>query len=125
MSTYTMINDIIIDEYKTLDGLNQQAGKVEVLEDVNESAYPGADKVIQLDVSVGNFSILPVCKPKAGHLRGLKLLDVIQMDSVSFAKLIPRIALNGFTEQNFNQLDPVDLLEVMTEVASFFTKDQL
>ncbi len=96
-------------------------------EQAKEPTYPGADKVIQLEhpVGAGKLTVLAMCKPKAGHLRGLKLLDVIQMDAAAVAELIPRISVNDFTAQHFYQLEPTDLLEVMTEVATFFTKDQL
>ncbi|CAM3691519.1 Phage tail protein E [Vibrio aerogenes CECT 7868] len=88
--------------------------------------FPGADKVIALDTALdnGNVTCIALRKPMPGDLRGLKLLDIIQMDAGAVAQLVPRIAMNNFTAQHFYQLDPADLLEVMTEIATFFTKDQ-
>ncbi|SHO57784.1 phage tail assembly protein [Vibrio quintilis] len=88
--------------------------------------FPGADKVIALDTALddGKITCVALRKPMPGDLRGLKLLDIIQMDAGAVAQLIPRIAINHFTAQHFYQLDPADLLEIMTEIATFFTKDQ-
>ncbi len=83
----------------------------------------GADKVIELAKAVDGKKHLALRKPMPGDLRGLKLLDVIQMDTSAVSALVPRIAMNGFTAQHFYQLEPGDLLEVMTEVATFFTKE--
>jgi len=104
----------VVEEFKTVEQIEQEK-------------WPHADKVVRLDHPVGGGKIneLALRKPMPGDLRGLKLLDVIQMDTAATAQLVPRISLNGFTAQHFYQLDPVDLLEVMTEVATFFTKEQL
>lgn len=101
--------------------------ELEEVTEVKPVEFPGADKVITLDVAVGGGKMkhLALRKPMPGDLRGLKLLDVIQMDAGAVANLVPRIAMNGFTAQHFYQLEPADLLEVMTEVATFFTKEQL
>jgi|GEM_PF-1077361 len=103
------------------------ADEVKTAAQILQEKYPHADKIIPLDnpVNDGKMDELALRKPMPGDLRGLKLLDVIQMDTAATAQLVPRIALNGFTAQHFYQLDPVDLLEVMTEVATFFTKEQL
>ncbi|MGI0120279.1 phage tail assembly protein [Zooshikella sp. RANM57] len=85
-----------------------------------------ADKVIYLDSPVGkdNLEVIALRKPKPGDLRGIKLLDVIQMDSAAAATLIQRISVNGFTTQHFYELEPADLLELTTEIATFFTKQK-
>lgn len=71
----------------------------------------------------GKIDALTLRKPMPSDLRGLKLLDVIQMDAAAIAQLVPRIATCGFTVQHFYQLDPADLLQVMTEIALFFTSE--
>tara|TARA_B100001094_G_scaffold331808_1_gene401415 strand:+ start:4483 stop:4776 length:294 start_codon:yes stop_codon:yes gene_type:complete len=68
----------------------------------------------------GRMTSLVIRKPMPSDLRGLKLLDIIQMDTAAVAQLVPRISLNGFSAQHFYQLDPADLLTVMTEIATFF-----
>lgn len=105
--------------------MNEAVASTATADTAPENRYPEASKVIVLDTPVadGTINELPLRKPMPGDLRGLKLLDVIQMDAGAVAQLIPRIAVNGFTAQHFYQLDPADLLEVMAEVATFFTKD--
>jgi hypothetical protein len=71
----------------------------------------------------GQIESLTLRKPMPSDLRGLKLLDVIQMDAAAIAQLVPRIATCGFTAQHFYQLDPADLLKIMTEIALFFTSE--
>ena len=72
----------------------------------------------------GNINDIILRKPTPSDLRGLKLLDVIQMDTSAIAQLVPRIAEGNFTAAHFYQLDPADLLQVMTEIATFFTTAQ-
>lgn len=58
--------------------------------------------------------------PMAGELRGIKLLDIMQMDTAAHAILIPRIS--ELVAEEFYQLSPPDLLKVMTEVIDFFVE---
>ena len=60
-------------------------------------------------------------KPGAGELRGLKLIDVLQMDIDTMFSLIPRIATPVLTEQDVEALDPMDLTSVVSETVGFFT----
>lgn len=82
-------------------------------------------KVITLTYPLAEGSVTTVTlrQPMPSDLRGLKLLDVIQMDAAAIAQLVPRIATCGFTAQHFYQLDPADLLQIMTEIALFFTSE--
>ncbi|GAE48578.1 phage tail assembly protein [Xanthomonas arboricola] len=63
---------------------------------------------------------LKVRKPGAGELRGLKLVDVLQMDITALTTLLPRISSPTLTTADINALDPADLLAVGQEVALFF-----
>lgn len=73
-------------------------------------------------VSFGDDSIdkLQLRKPQAGELRGIKLLDVMQMDVTAYIQLLPRITAPMLTEQQVSELDPADLMKVMNGVQRFF-----
>ena len=73
-------------------------------------------------ITVGKDTITSVQlrKPQAGELRGIKLLDIMQMDVGAYMPLLPRITAPALTEQQVGQLDPADLLQVMNGVQSFF-----
>ncbi|PID66597.1 MAG: phage tail protein [Gammaproteobacteria bacterium] len=58
-------------------------------------------------------------EPKAGDLRGLKLLDVMQFDTDALAKLLPRISSPALTEQDVYQFSFADLGEVMEVISAF------
>lgn len=57
-------------------------------------------------------------EPSAGELRGIKLLDVLQLDAGAHADLIPRIS--DLERPEFLGLGPADMLALMTEVVNFF-----
>ena len=73
-------------------------------------------------VKQGNDSIdnVQLRKPQAGELRGIKLLDVMQMDVTAYMQLLPRITAPMLTEQQVSALDPADLMKVMNGVQHFF-----
>ena len=59
-------------------------------------------------------------KPMAGELRGIKLLDIMQMDVNAFVPLLGRITTPMLSETQVYSLDPVDLIQIMTGVHGFF-----
>ncbi|QGJ68099.1 phage tail assembly protein [Xanthomonas oryzae pv. oryzae] len=60
-----------------------------------------------------------VRKPGAGELRGLKLVDVLQLDVTAMATLLPRITSPTLTTADVNAMDPADLLALGQEVQLF------
>ncbi len=77
---------------------------------LNKPIKRGDKKITELDVR----------EPTAGELRGIKLLDVVQMDVAAYADLLPRISQPVLTPQEFNQLSLPDVTQVMTTVAQMF-----
>jgi hypothetical protein len=79
---------------------------------------------VELDTPIirGDTTIatLTIKKPDAGQLRGIKLMDLIQIDIDAIIKVAPRITTPILTEQDIANLDPVDLLNVSTAVVGFF-----
>lgn len=82
------------------------------------------EKTVELTapLKVGDNEIakLTLRKPAAGELRGIKLLDVLQMDASAHAVLVPRICSELTDQSQFWLLDATDLMNVMGTVLSFF-----
>lgn len=69
-------------------------------------------------VTLRSGRIITLREPTAGELRGIKLLDVLQMDSGAHAEIIPRIS--ELTKPEFFSLKPADMMALMGEVVGFF-----
>lgn len=59
-------------------------------------------------------------KPNAGELRGIKLVELLQIDVSAVAALLPRITEPTLTAADVNKLDPADLVAIGTLAAGFF-----
>lgn len=59
-------------------------------------------------------------KPDAGSLRGIKLSDLLQVDMGSVMTLTPRISSPILTTADVAKMDPADLLQLGSEIVSFF-----
>ena len=58
-------------------------------------------------------------KPAAGELRGIALVNLIQMDVDALARVLPRITEPTLTEVDVNRMDPADLMQAGSVVAGF------
>ncbi|GEM_PF-63316 len=92
---------------------------VEKLEEVVRAAN---QITLEVPIKRGDQLITDVAlrKPDAGSLRGIKLMDLLQMDMVALSTLLPRISSPALTSADVNKLDPVDLISLGTEVSTFF-----
>ena len=83
-------------------------------------------KTVDLDqpLKVGDKDVskLKLRKPLAGELRGIKLLDVLQMDPDALAELVPRISEPQINKADFYSLEVSDLMRVISTTVSFFGK---
>jgi len=68
---------------------------------------------------------VPVRKPSAGELRGVKLTELLQMDVGALQAVLPRITLPTLTTAEVQQLDPADLTELGTQVVGFFMRKSI
>jgi len=79
--------------------------------------------VIVLDepIARGNTEIteITVRRPKSGALRGVSLLDVLQLNVTALQVVLPRITEPSLTQADVAALDPADLLQIGTEVSNF------
>lgn len=85
--------------------------------------------LITLDVPIkrGETEIkeLTLRKPCSGELRGLSLLDLMQMDVNAVHKILPRITVPPLVAHEVNQMDIADVTQCSVGIASFLlTKEQ-
>ncbi|MFU1517539.1 phage tail assembly protein [Vreelandella alkaliphila] len=80
-------------------------------------------KNVELDTPIkrGKTDIteINVRKPLSGALRGVALVDLLNMDTRSLQKVLPRITEPALTEADCRELDPADLLQLGTAVSNF------
>lgn len=62
---------------------------------------------------------ITIRKPAAGELRGIALVNLIQMDVDALARVLPRITEPTLTEADVNRMDPADLMQAGSVVAGF------
>lgn len=67
----------------------------------------------------GDITELKLMKPRTGDLRGLMLMDVMQMKADTMAALIPRISVPTLTKPEVDAMDPADLVAAAVEVVNF------
>ena len=97
---------------------------VEKNEEQTTATAPGVPtKVIELDTPIkrgkSDVDEITVRKPLSGALRGVALVDLLNMDTRSLQKVLPRITEPALTEADCRDLDPADLLQLGTAVSNF------
>lgn len=70
------------------------------------------------DVTLSTGKRVALRAPTAGDLRGIKLLDVLQLDTAAHAVVIERVS--DLTKPEFYALGAADALAVMTGIVGFF-----
>ncbi|MBI2382352.1 MAG: phage tail assembly protein [Gammaproteobacteria bacterium] len=58
-------------------------------------------------------------KPNSGEIRGVALVDLMQMDVAALIRVLPRITAPSLTEQEVSRMDPADLMQMGQEVSGF------
>lgn len=74
-----------------------------------------------IERSTGQITELTLRKPNTGELRGLKLMDLLQMDVNALGVLLPRIAQPTITKADIDALDPVDATALGLAVIGFLS----
>ncbi|WP_019411213.1 phage tail assembly protein [Pseudomonas psychrophila] len=62
---------------------------------------------------------LSLRKPSSGELRGVLLIDLLNMDVSSLIKVIPRLSSPSITAPEAAGMDPADLLAIGSKIAGF------
>ena len=94
-----------------------------------ESVAPTAEaenpneKTVELDGHIvrGSQTITSIVlrKPLAGELRGVSLVELMQMEVLALRKVLPRITTPTLTDPEIGRMDPADLLQCGVAVAGF------
>lgn len=58
-------------------------------------------------------------KPMSGELRGVTLVDLVQMDVLALRRVLPRISIPSLTDHEIGTMDPADLMACGVAVSSF------
>lgn len=92
-----------------------------------DTVQPPANPDVQVVVldcpitrSSGEITTLTIRKPKAGALRGVTLVALVQIDPQALRIVLPRICDPILTPGEIDNLDPADLMSVGSTVAGFF-----
>lgn len=80
-------------------------------------------ETVELDTPIvrGEHSITSVTlrKPMAGELRGVSLIELMQMDVLALRKVLPRITNPALTDIEIGRMDPADLVQCGVAVSGF------
>jgi len=81
------------------------------------------DNTVTLDTPIrrGTTSIesITLRKPNSGELRGVSLVELLQMDVGSLIKVLPRISSPSVTAIEVAGMDPADLLALSSKISGF------
>jgi hypothetical protein len=95
---------------------------MERTEETTQPSNPN-EAVVTLDKPITRGSntheSLTLRKPSSGELRGVSLLELMQMDVQALSKVLPRISSPSLTAQEVNAMDPADLLACGVAVSGF------
>lgn len=85
-------------------------------------SHPNTEE-ITLDTPIArgetNIETLVIRKPISGELRGVSLVDLMQMDVLALRKVLPRITTPALTDIEVGRMDPADLVQCGVAVTSF------
>ncbi len=107
--------------------------KSEALDQIVESKKPQMpgethDVTLSAPVEIDGKDVtgIDLRKPRTGELRGLKMTNVLQMDTDAMIKLLPRITQPPLTSAQVAALDPADFVALCGKTMVFFaTKTDL
>jgi hypothetical protein len=81
------------------------------------------ERTVELDGAIvrGSQTITSITlrKPMAGELRGVSLVELMQMEVLALRKVLPRITTPTLTDIEIGRMDPADLLQCGVAVAGF------
>jgi hypothetical protein len=91
--------------------------------DTDKTLPVADDNTVALDTPIkrGSSEITRITlrKPSSGELRGVQLVELLNMDVASLIKVIPRISSPALTAPEASGMDPADLLAIGSKVAGF------
>lgn len=94
-----------------------------------ETPITADDNTVVLDTPIqrGKTEIgsITVRKPTSGELRGVHLIDLLNMDVASLIKIIPRLSTPCITSPEAAGMDPADLTAVGSKIIGFLLQKQM
>lgn len=92
-------------------------------EDTLEALPPVDDNTVVLDTPITRgktvIDSITLRKPQSGELRGVHLVDLLNMDVATLIKILPRISAPGITAPEAASMDPADLLACGSKISGF------
>jgi hypothetical protein len=92
-------------------------------EDTVEALPPVDDNTVTLDTPIrrgkSTIDTLTLRKPASGELRGVQLVELLNMDVATLIKILPRITSPGITAPEAAGMDPADLLACGSKISGF------
>ncbi|WLH14490.1 phage tail assembly protein [Pseudomonas hefeiensis] len=92
-------------------------------EDTLEALPPVDDNTVTLDTPITRgktvIDSITLRKPQSGELRGVQLVDLLNMDVATLIKILPRISAPGITAPEAASMDPADLLACGSKISGF------
>ncbi|WP_085656131.1 phage tail assembly protein [Pseudomonas sp. B11(2017)] len=92
-------------------------------EDTTEALPTADDNTVILDTPIlrgkSQIDSLTLRKPQSGELRGVHLVDLLNLDVAALLKVLPRISSPSITAPEAAGMDPADLLACGNKVAHF------
>jgi hypothetical protein len=85
--------------------------------------YTDQDCLIPLDTPINRgkntITTLSLRKPQSGELRGVQLIELLNMDVATLIKILPRITSPSITAPEAAGMDPADLLACGSKISAF------
>ena len=76
-----------------------------------------------LKIDGKEISEIDIRKPKAGELRGINLLDLLQMKTEVVVTVLSRVSTPHLTEQQGFELDIADVVKAGAALVGFFNQE--
>ncbi|WP_083023712.1 phage tail assembly protein [Vreelandella lionensis] len=91
-----------------------------------QATAPGVPtEVVELETPLQRGKTLvkeiTVRKPMSGGMRGVSLVDIMNLDVAALTKVLPRITTPALTEAELKTMDIVDLVQLGTALNGFLT----
>lgn len=81
------------------------------------------DNTVTLDTPItrgkSTIDTLTLRKPQSGELRGVQLVELLNMDVATLIKILPRLTSPGITAPEAAGMDPADLLACGSKISGF------
>jgi hypothetical protein len=84
--------------------------------DPNEETVALDSPVLRGEQTINSVSLR---KPMAGELRGVSLVELMNLDVGALRKVLPRITTPALTDIEIGRMDPADLVQCGVAVAGF------